>query len=54
MLNRRSMLHRIAETQAAGVPIVNYGVLIAYMHGVFPRAIELFPSAMEAWGESHN
>lgn len=52
MLNRRAMLHRIAETQAAGVPIVNYGVLIAYMHGVFPRAIELFPSAMKAWGES--
>ncbi|MCK8489463.1 [FeFe] hydrogenase H-cluster maturation GTPase HydF [Paenibacillus sp. MBLB2552] len=49
MLNRRAMLHRLGEAQAAGVPIVNYGVLIAYLHGVFPRAIELFPSAMMAW-----
>ncbi|GGH39660.1 [FeFe] hydrogenase H-cluster maturation GTPase HydF [Paenibacillus segetis] len=52
MLNRRAMLHRIGETMIAGVPIVNYGVLIAYLHGVFPRAIELFPSALNAWEES--
>lgn len=52
MLNRRGMLDRIAEAKAAGVPIVNYGVLIAYMHGVFPRAIELFPDAMQAWAAS--
>lgn len=49
MLNRRAMLHRLGEAQAAGVPIINYGVLIAYLHGVFPRAIELFPSAVMAW-----
>lgn len=52
MLNRRAMLHRLGEAEAAGVPIVNYGVLIAYLHGVFPRAIELFPSAMMAWEET--
>ncbi|GIP50781.1 [FeFe] hydrogenase H-cluster maturation GTPase HydF [Paenibacillus sp. J53TS2] len=52
MLNRRAMLHRLGEAQAAGVPIVNYGVLIAYLHGVFPRAIELFPAAMMAWEEA--
>lgn len=52
MLNRRAMLHRLGEAQAAGVPIVNYGVLIAYLHGVFPRAIELFPSAVMAWEET--
>lgn len=49
MLNRRAMQGRIAEAQAAGVPIVNYGVFIAYVQGVFPRAIEMFPSAMMAW-----
>ncbi|MGG6312069.1 [FeFe] hydrogenase H-cluster maturation GTPase HydF [Paenibacillus macerans] len=54
MLGRRAMLHRLSEALAAGVPIVNYGVLIAYIHGVFPRAIELFPSAMLAWEESDN
>lgn len=49
ILNRRAMLHRIEEAAAVGVPIVNYGVFIAYVHGVFPRAIEMFPSAMMAW-----
>ncbi|WP_025334838.1 [FeFe] hydrogenase H-cluster maturation GTPase HydF [Paenibacillus sabinae] len=49
ILNRKAMLHRIEEASAAGVPIVNYGVFIAYVHGVFPRAIEMFPSAMLAW-----
>lgn len=51
MLNRRAMLRRLDEAEAAGVPIVNYGVFIAYVQGVFPRAIEMFPSAMLAWEE---
>lgn len=52
MLNRRTMLHRMSETKAAGVPIVNYGIFIAYVQGVFPRAIECFPSAMLAWEQA--
>ncbi|MFK4302416.1 MULTISPECIES: [FeFe] hydrogenase H-cluster maturation GTPase HydF [unclassified Paenibacillus] len=52
MLNRRTMLHRMAETEAAGVPIVNYGIFIAFVQGVFPRAIECFPSAMLAWEQA--
>ncbi|BCG59190.1 [FeFe] hydrogenase H-cluster maturation GTPase HydF [Paenibacillus sp. URB8-2] len=51
ILNRRAMLQRMEEARVAGVPIVNYGVFIAYVHGVFPRAIEMFPSAMLAWAE---
>ncbi|MHA6529113.1 [FeFe] hydrogenase H-cluster maturation GTPase HydF [Paenibacillus sp. BAC0078] len=49
MLNRRAMLLRLEEACAAGVPVVNYGVFIAFVQGVFPRAIEMFPSAMLAW-----
>ncbi|MNC22442.1 GTP-binding protein Der [compost metagenome] len=52
MLNRRSMLHRIAQAVDAGVPIVNYGVLIAYVQGIFPRAIEMFPLAKLEWDEA--
>ncbi len=52
MLNRRSMLHRIAQAVDAGVPIVNYGVLIAYVQGIFPRAIEMFPLARLEWDEA--
>jgi len=34
MLTRRAVLDRIARCSAAGVPIVNYGVAIALMHGI--------------------
>jgi [FeFe] hydrogenase H-cluster maturation GTPase HydF len=40
MISRREMLTRIAEAQAGGVPIVNYGVLIAHLHGIMPRALQ--------------
>ena len=39
MLNRREMLHRIASARAADVPIVNYGVLLACLNGILPRAL---------------
>ncbi len=42
MLNRRAMLYRISQAQAVGVPMVNYGVLIAYLHGILNRALEPF------------
>ena len=45
MLNRREMRWRIAQAKAAGVPIVNYGVLIAYLQGILPRCLAPFPSA---------
>lgn len=52
MLNRRSMLYRIEQAVEAKVPIVNYGVLIAYMQGIFPRAIEPFPLVRMLWDEN--
>ena len=39
MLTRREMLSRIATARAAGIPVVNYGVLIAHLHGILPRAL---------------
>lgn len=39
MLNRREMLHRIHAANEAGVPIVNYGVLIAYLNGILDRTL---------------
>lgn len=46
MINRKEMLYRIVQATNAGVPIVNYGVLIARMHGVLRRALTPFPSAL--------
>jgi [FeFe] hydrogenase H-cluster maturation GTPase HydF len=45
MVTRREMLQRIATVRQAGVPIVNYGVLIAYLHGIIERALEPFHGA---------
>lgn len=40
MLNRKEMLHRVSLAREAGVPMVNFGILLAYLHGVLERAIE--------------
>ncbi len=50
MLNRREMLSRIMQAQEAGVPIVNYGVLIAQVQGVLERALSPFPAVLERLG----
>ena len=46
MINRKEMLHRQMQAAAAGVSVVNYGVLIAYLHGILRRALSPFPSAL--------
>jgi len=45
MLNRRAMLYRISEAVDADVPIVNYGILIAYVQGILKRTLAPFPAA---------
>jgi [FeFe] hydrogenase H-cluster maturation GTPase HydF len=52
MQNRREMLSRILRCRRAGVPITNYGMTIAYTLGIFERALEPFPSALEAYRSS--
>lgn len=52
MINRREMLSRIMAAQAAGVPIVNYGVLIAYLHGILRRALAPFPGVLALYEEN--
>lgn len=42
MINRKEMLYRIETAKHAGVPIVNYGVMIAYVHGILNRTLEPF------------
>ena len=42
MVNRAEVLARIARAQAAGIPITNYGVAIAKLHGILPRALGPF------------
>lgn len=42
MLNRANMVTRLKRAQLAGVPMVNYGLLIAYLNGILARSIEPF------------
>lgn len=42
MLNEQEMNSRLERSRMAGVPIVNYGVAIAEMHGILRRSLEPF------------
>ncbi|MCC0633574.1 MULTISPECIES: [FeFe] hydrogenase H-cluster maturation GTPase HydF [unclassified Clostridioides] len=42
MMNRAGMLSRIEKAKSFNVPIVNYGILIAYTKGILERSLELF------------
>ncbi len=47
--NRREILGRLLRCQAQGVPMTNYGLVIAYSLGIFARALRPFPAALEAF-----
>lgn len=38
--NRKEILGRIKQAAEQGVPITNYGIMISYLKGVFPRALK--------------
>ena len=42
MLNESEMKSRIKYAKENGIPIVNYGMAIAYMNGILERALEVF------------
>lgn len=46
MLNEKEMGHRMALCAAANVPMVNYGIAIAQMHGILRRSLEPFPEIL--------
>ncbi len=52
MWNRREMLNRILKAKMAGVPITNYGLTIAYSLGIFERALQPFPAALDIYLDS--
>ncbi len=54
VITRRMMIERIRQAKSFGIPIVNYGVMISYLHGAIPRVLEPFPEAKMAWEEMSN
>ena len=54
MLNEREMKYRLSCAQNQGVPMTNYGILIAYVKGILKRSVEVFPeieSLLDAAGK---
>lgn len=43
MLNEREMKYRLACAKDQGAAMTNYGILIAYVHGILKRSLEPFP-----------
>ena len=46
-LHEKEMKHRIYRAEEQGVPIVNYGIFIAYVSGILKRSVELFPAVSD-------
>ncbi|HHU63729.1 MAG TPA: [FeFe] hydrogenase H-cluster maturation GTPase HydF [Clostridiales bacterium] len=42
MLNKREMEYRQFFSEHRGVPMINYGIILAYLHGMLDRALEPF------------
>ncbi len=43
MLNEREMKYRLSCAADQGVPMTNYGIMIAYVKGILKRSVETFP-----------
>lgn len=54
VITRNMMLRRIEKAKELGIPIVNYGVIISYLHGILDRALEPFPEAKILYEEIEN
>ncbi len=46
MLNAREMRYRVQCAVDQGIPITNYGILIAYLRGILERSVEPFPEIL--------
>ena len=47
MLNEREVRYRMKCAVDQGVPITNYGILIAHLNGILKRSVEIFPELAE-------
>lgn len=49
MLTRQAMLTRLSAFRRQGVPVLNYGIFLAWANGLLPRAIEPLPEYPERY-----
>ena len=46
MLNDREVMYRAKCAEDAGIPMTNYGIAIAHMHGILRRSLGVFPDIL--------
>lgn len=51
MLNHREMYARLERCAQSQVPVTNYGIAIAQMHGMLGRALKPFPALYRQWAQ---
>jgi len=42
MITRKQIINRLKPAVDAGIPVTNYGMAIAFVHGIYNRAVSLF------------
>ena len=42
MITGKQLKNRLQPAIEAGIPVSNYGMAIAYLHGIFNRVTEIF------------
>jgi [FeFe] hydrogenase H-cluster maturation GTPase HydF len=45
MFNPQHLMSRVLQCREQKMPVTNYGVAIAHIHGILPRAVAMFPEA---------
>ena len=47
MLNKREMEYRQSFSMESGIPMINYGIILAYLHGILDRAMKPFKNELK-------
>ncbi|NSW90106.1 MAG: [FeFe] hydrogenase H-cluster maturation GTPase HydF [Firmicutes bacterium] len=47
MLNKKEMEYRQEHALKSGIPMINYGIILAYLHGILDRVLEPFKKELE-------
>ena len=50
MLNKKEMEYRQVFSINSGVPMINYGIILAYLHGILDRALKPFENELKKKG----
>lgn len=54
MLNEREVRYRMKCALDQGIPMTNYGVAIAQIHGILRRSVAMFPHLVSLFSENQN